>query len=94
MKTEGPGGPIKGRATATKTSQGWDVKLEPDFLEELKDMSESQRKEVYMLIEGLKNGTIDPMTMGKRMCGYCGSEMKNEVPIGTNICEKCSNELT
>lgn len=90
---KGPDGPVKGHATATKEGDGWVVKFDDTFIEELKHMDPVEREQVEMLVEGLKNGTIDPMTMGKRMCGYCGEPIEEGTDVGINMCNKCKSNL-
>jgi len=101
-KFKGPNGPKKelpehepsvGHATATKEGVGWKVEFDEAFLRELEDMPEDERKEIMDLVEGLKNGTVDPMTMGVRHCGYCGEALDDDTPDDINMCDECSNDL-
>ena len=71
-KVEGPDGPKKGRATATKDGVGWHVEFDDAFIKEMEDMDPEERKQIEAIVEGLKNGTVDPLSMGIQSCGYCG----------------------
>jgi hypothetical protein len=82
----------KFRGEATKDGEGWKIEFSEEFKKELEDMSPEDRAELEKVIEGLKNGTIDPTSMGKRMCNYCGNEVGNQ-PVGTDICKECQDEL-
>jgi hypothetical protein len=94
-KIEGPDGPKKGRATATKEGVGWHVEFDEAFIKEMEDMDPEERKQIEAIVEGLKNGTVDPLTMGIRSCGYCGNAMTDEDPKseGTNMCLECAKDL-
>jgi len=82
----------KFRGSATKDGEGWNIEFSEEFKEELEKMSPKERAEILHLVAGLKDGTIDPNNMGKRMCNYCGNEVGNQ-PIGTDICRICQEEL-
>jgi hypothetical protein len=83
---------LKGRATAIKDGKGWKVTFDEEFLAELKYMPQAAQDEVRELVEGIADGSIDPTIMGKRMCGYCGIELK-DAPVGDRSCENCLKEL-
>lgn len=95
-KVEGPDGPKKGRATATKDGVGWHVEFDDAFIKEMEDMDPEERKQIEAIVEGLKNGTVDPLSMGIQSCGYCGKTMTDEDPKseGTNMCLECAKELS
>ncbi len=74
---------------ATKTDKGWHVEFSPEFIKDLSEMSPEDRSQMEEIIQGLEDGSLDPMDIGKRMCGYCGQEMEKRTPIGVNGCKDC-----
>jgi len=82
----------KFRGSATKKGDGWHVELDEDFMRQLDEMEPEDRKEIEEIMKGLRDGTIDPMTLGKRMCSYCGHEL-GDVEDGITMCRLCSEEL-
>lgn len=82
---------MKGKAT--KTNSGWHVEFSEEFLAELKELPQKDQDAVMEIMKGFEDGSIDPMVLGKRMCGYCGVEMSNETPIGVNGCPECLDNL-
>lgn len=81
----------KFRGSATKKPDGtWHVELEGDFKQHLDDLCPADRAEIEMIMQGLRDGTIDVNTIGIRMCSYCGEENSNKESI---MCDKCSDEL-
>lgn len=81
---------IKGNAT--KDGKGWHVEFDDNFMKEFECMPPEVKKEINSLIEGFKNGTIDPIRDGIRCCQWCGGDI-NDAPMGINSCTKCLNEL-
>ena len=95
---KGPSGPVQpnsGRASATKVGKGWEVTFDDEFMMELEQMPPAEKAEIEKLVQGLRDGTIDPMAMGIAACGYCGDAMTDEDQKreGTNICSKCAKTL-
>ena len=78
---------MKGKAT--KTGNGWHVDFSEEFLSELKELPQEDQDEIMEIMKGLEDGSIDPMTMGKRMCGYCGMEIDKDTEKGIDMCPMC-----
>ena len=83
----------KGHGKAIKDGDGWRVEFSDEFLAELKDLPQADQDQIKELMEGLKDGSVDPMTMGIRMCGYCGNDLPPENEPGEDMCAKCQNSL-
>ncbi len=81
-----------GRGKAVKDGKGWHVEFSDEFMKEIENAPKEVRDEVYELIEGLKNGSIDPTKMGSRYCEYCNAK-NDDAPLGINACQKCLDEL-
>jgi len=79
---------LKRHGKATKVGNGWHVEFSEDFLAEMKDMPKEDQEAMQELIDGLKDGSIDPMKMGVRHCGYCGEDIRNS-PLEVDMCEAC-----
>lgn len=71
---------------------GWHVEFDAEFMRDLDCMPPDVQDAVHEIIEGLKDGSIDPLKDGIRSCGYCGGDI-SDAPLGINSCEKCLNEL-
>jgi hypothetical protein len=83
----------KFRGSATKKKNGgWHIEIDGAFNKELANMSPEDRHEIEMIMEGIKNGSIDPLKLGNTMCSYCGYEL-GDVPNGIIMCKLCANEL-
>jgi hypothetical protein len=83
---------LRGRGKATKIPHGWHVEFSDEFMTELETAPPGTKAEVMELIKGLEEGKIDPLTMGTRMCEYCGVN-NSDAPLGVNACSKCLKEL-
>ena len=82
------------KVKAEKNEEGWHIEISPEFAKELESMEPEQREEVLDLIQGLKEGSVDPLSMGVSLCGYCGDEMDHvREGDGPNACNKCLKEL-
>jgi hypothetical protein len=68
----------------------WHIDFSEEFMKELAEMSPSERKDIEWLVNGIADGSINPLTHGTVICSYCGIR---ELPLGVNICEQCSIEL-
>jgi len=82
----------KFRGSATKKGKGWHIEISEEFKQELDTMDPDEREDLMKVISGLRNGTVDPLSIGTRKCNYCSDDIKN-VPIDTDICRKCQEEL-
>ena len=72
----------KFRGSATKKPDGtWHVELDDNFKRQLDDLCPADRAEIEMIMQGLRDGTIDVNTLGTRMCSYCGGENNNKEKI-------------
>ena len=81
----------KFRGSATKKPDGtWHVELDGDFKQQLDDLYPADRAEIEMIMQGLRDGTIDVNTLGTRMCSYCGGENNNKE---NPMCDECAEEL-
>jgi|APSaa5957512493_1039668.scaffolds.fasta_scaffold19779_5 hypothetical protein len=79
---------MKRHGKAVKEGNGWRVEFSEDFLTEMKDMPAADREAMEELIEGLKDGSIDPLKMGIKHCGYCGSDIR-DAPPEVDMCVDC-----
>lgn len=81
----------KFRGSATKKPDGtWHVELDDNFKRQLDDLCPADRAEIEMIMQGLRDGTIDVNTLGTRMCSYCGEQNNNKE---NPMCDNCANEL-
>lgn len=81
----------KFRGSATKKPDGtWHVELDGDFKQHLDDLCPADRAEIEIIMQGLRDGSIDVNELGTRMCSYCGEPNNNKESI---MCVKCSDEL-
>lgn len=83
---------VKISGNAKKKNKGWHVEFGPEFKKQLPNLPPEVQKELHSLISGIEDGSIDPTTMGKRMCGYCGDELV-DMPLGESMCKTCSDEM-
>jgi hypothetical protein len=83
----------KFRGSATKNEKGgWHVELDASFKKELENMDPEDRAEIEEIIQGIKEGEIDPLKLGNRMCSYCGNVI-GDVPDDVMMCRLCAQEL-
>lgn len=85
--------PKKFRGSATKKEDGgWHIEVDNEFTRELETMAPEDRQEIESIMQGIKDGTIDPLKLGNRMCSYCGNYIGN-VEDDIMMCRLCSEEL-
>ena len=83
----------KFRGYATKKEDGdWHIEIDGKFNEELQNMAPEDREEIESIMQGIKEGTIDPLKLGNTLCSYCGYEL-GDVPENVIMCKLCANEL-
>lgn len=82
----------KFRGSATKKGDGWHIEINEEFQKEMETMSPEDRKEIESIMQGIRNGDIDPMTLGDRMCSYCGNVL-GDVEEDVIMCRLCSEEM-
>jgi hypothetical protein len=88
---------VKLPGSATFKDGEWRVTMGPEFIEQMKELPPEVKNEITELIKGIEAGTVNPLTMGKRMCGYCGDPVKdfNELneEEAPNMCKECRKKL-
>ena len=82
----------KFRGSATKKDNGWHIEIDNEFNRELETMDPEDRKEIEGIMKGIRDGTIDPLSLGKRMCSYCGNHL-GDVEDDIMMCRLCAEEL-
>lgn len=83
--------PKKFRGSATKKPDGtWHVELDENFKQQLEDLCPADRAEIELIMQGLRDGTIDVNELGTRMCSYCGEPNENKENV---MCDSCADEL-
>lgn len=82
----------KFRGSATKKDGGWHIEIDNEFTKELEAMDPEDRREIEGIMKGIKDGSIDPLSLGKRMCSYCGNHI-GDVEDDIMMCRLCAEEL-
>lgn len=83
--------PKKFRGSATKKPDGtWHVELDENFKQQLDELCPADRAEIEIIMQGLRDGTIDVNELGTRLCSYCGEPNTNKENV---MCDKCADEL-